>query len=178
MRKLIMSLSLLICGYGFAVGTIVSEDGVYELDRMGPIARKYGLGTALKSAQTFGAKGTYTVSLDGGAVASYNLNGLDSENLVLPAGAIITDCFYDVVQAMSSSGGSGEIAVTAASSGDLVASVDADSVSGRVACIPEGTEANMIKLTSAKTLLVEVGSEALTAGKINVFVEYVLSDVN
>lgn len=172
MKKLILGVMLVAVS---ALG-VISDNGVYELDRQGPTDRKYALGSELRQAQQLGVKATWNYAVQGGAISTINLDGADGKDVTLPSKAIITDCVIDVVTAPSSSGGTGTVALTANSSGDVKAAVDADTLANQVDCIPVGSAATAVKLTAARTLSIEIASEAMTAGKINVWLEYVLSE--
>lgn len=154
----------------------LTSNGAYELNKASSLHRKYSVGTKLYDAQQFGVKATYNYSVHGGAISTINLDDHDGKDVTLPAGAVITNCLIDVVTQPNSAGGTATLALTASSAGDLKAALDEDSWSNQIACIPDGTTGNMIKLASAKTLTVAIASEALTAGKVNVWVEYVLSE--
>lgn len=120
----------------------------------------------------------YDFAKQGGAVGSITLRddlASVSSSVKLPVGAIIKQVTIDILTAMTSTGGTGTIALTAQTSGDLLAAVDADTLSGRVAGIPVGTAATMIKLTAERTLLVEIATNPLLSGKFNVIVEYYIS---
>lgn len=112
----------------------------------------------------------YDVARDGGAVGSI------SSKATLPAGAIITKSYLDIVTAFTSAGGTGTIAVSAFSTDDVLAPVDADTLSGQVAGIQDGAVANMIKASADSVPTIDVGTEALTAGKANVYLEWVQSE--
>lgn len=123
--------------------------------------------------------GKYSFAVQGGAVGSINLRSdlSSAGSLVkLPDNAIVTNVFVDIITAMASAGGTGTVALTLQSAGDLLAAVDADTLANQVQGIPNGAVANMIKLTAERTLSVEIAVEALTAGVFDVFVEYVISD--
>lgn len=118
---------------------------------------------------------TWDFAVDGGAVSTILLNDEDGNPVVLPSKAIITQVYMDVITGMTSAGGAGTLALTANSAGDLLAAVDADTKSGVTAGIPVGTAATMVKLTAQRQISMAIAVEALTAGKIRVFVEFVLS---
>lgn len=121
-------------------------------------------------------KAQYDFAVSGGAIGSYKLLDENGDNVILPIKAIITQVYIDIVTAFTSTGGTGTIALSANSSGDLKAAVDADTLSGVVAGIPVGTAASMVKLTAERQILLEVATAALTAGKLNCFVEFAISD--
>lgn len=121
----------------------------------------------------------YSFAKQGGAVGSINLlTDLNSPTSYakLPAGAIIKQVTIDILTAMTSTGGTGTVALTAQSAGDLLAAVDADTISGLVAGIPVGSAATSIKLTAERTLVAAVAVAALLTGKFNVIVEYYISE--
>jgi hypothetical protein len=140
-----------------------------RLDGLSPVE---GLGTIL-SKQKGVVKATYDFAVLGGAVGSVSLLGPDGKVVTLPDDAIITQAYIEVLTAMTSTGNNGTIALKAQSAGDLLAAVDADTLSGIVAGIPVGSAATMIKLTAARTLMATIATNALLSGKFDLFVEYV-----
>lgn len=119
----------------------------------------------------------YDFAVDGGAVSTIKLRDALTAEVAdkLPSGAIITQVYADVKTACASAGGTGTIALTANSAGDLLAAVDADTKSGIFAGIPIGTAGTMVKLTADRQISLAIATEALTAGKLYIFVEYVIS---
>ncbi len=149
----------------------------YILNRMNSAASKTQLGTLLRNR-----KGTLKCIYDlsdtvrqGGAVGDHNLLDEDGNAVVLPAGAIITQVYIDIITAFTSTGNNGTIALNAESAGDLLAAVDADTLSGVSAGVPVGTAATMVKTTAERTLVCTVATNAILTGKAHVFVDYVLS---
>lgn len=122
--------------------------------------------------------GKYSFAKQGGAVGSVNL--LEDLNTGVPAklpvNAIITNVYIDIITAFTSTSNDGTIAISAQSAGDLLAAVDADTLSAQVQGIPNDTVANMIKLTAERTLTATFAVHAILSGKANVFVEYVISE--
>lgn len=112
---------------------------------------------------------TYDFAEHGGDVGAIGLG------VTLPDNAIVTFGFGDVITGCTSAGGTGTIALKAEGAGDLLAAVDADTLSGQIALVPVGTAATMVKLSEARELTATIAEEALTAGKIIFFCEYVLS---
>lgn len=158
--------------------TVISNNGAYQINRSSAVARKYSLGTQAMAAGTLGVKAQYDFAKSGGASGDITL--LDHEGLAvkLPNKAIITNCLIDVATQPTSSTSSGSLAFSSSAVGDLKAAtfVAGYTTTSRIACIPTGSTGTMIKLSSEATLKVRIGSEALTAGKINVWVQYVLSE--
>lgn len=121
-------------------------------------------------------KAVYDFSVLGGAVGTLNLVDDNGDVILLPSKAIVTQVYCDVVTAMASAGGTGTIALGVNTTVDLLAAVDADTKSGVFAGIPIGTAGTMVKCTAARHVQATIATEALTAGKLNVFVEFVLSE--
>jgi hypothetical protein len=148
----------------------------FLLNRMNSTASKVQLGTLLRNR-----KGTLKCIVDvanvnqGGAVGSHNLLDEDGNAVVLPAGAIITQGYLDIITAFTSTSNDGTIALNCNSAGDLLAAVDADTKSGITALVPVGTAATMVKTTAERTLQYTVAVHALLTGKAHVFLDYVLS---
>lgn len=123
--------------------------------------------------------GKYSFAVQGGAVGSVNLlSDLSSPKsyVKLPLNAVITNVYVDIITAFTSTGNNGTIALTLQSAGDLLAAVDADTLSGRAQGIPDNAVANTIKLTAERSLLATFATNAILSGKANVFVEYVISE--
>ena len=112
---------------------------------------------------------TYDFAVNGGAVGAIPLA------VTLPDKAIISRAYGDILTAFVSTGGTGTIALGANTANDLLAAVDADTLSGRFDLIPAGAIANFVKATAARVITVTVGTAAITAGKAIFFLEYVIS---
>lgn len=159
---------------------MLENNDKYALDHSSDVARKHALGSNL-NRKVGVIRAVYDFSLQGGAVGTVNLLEQDQEGLVkakvakLPDNAIIKQVMIDIQTAMASAGGTGTIALGANTTVDLLAAVDADTLSGLVAGIPVGSAATAVKLTAERNLTATIGAEALTAGKIEVFVEYYLA---
>ena len=157
---------------------MISADKRFEFNRMNERSHRLSLGSILDRTPNV-VRGRLDIAVQGGAVGSLNLleDLNDTLSLIkIPDNAIITKVTVDILTAMASAGNLGTIALTSEGSGDLLAAVDADTLSGLVAGIPVGTAATMIKMTAERTLLAEVAVEALTAGKIDVIVEFMLGN--
>jgi len=121
-------------------------------------------------------KAVWDFAVQGGAVSTLALLDENGDAALLPDNAIVVQCYVDVITAMASAGGAGTLALDSEGAGDLLGAVDADTLSGVNAGIPVGSAATMIKLTAQRQVSMTIAVEALTAGKISVFVEFVLSD--
>lgn len=147
------------------------------LNKMNSTAAKVRLGEVL-DCQVGVVKAKYDFAVQGGDVGTKNL--LDPVDMlstvVLPDNAIITKAYIDILTAIVSTGNNGTLALTAQSAGDLLAAVDGDTLSGIAACVPDGAVANMIKLTAERTLTMTIATNAFTAGKFVLVVEYIVTE--
>ena len=109
------------------------------------------------------------------AIGSYELD------ITLPAGAIVTSCWFDVLTAFAS-GGAATVALSIPTdhTGGLLAATGIGSgwTAGRHSGIPNGSTASTFtnKTTAARTITAEVAGAALTAGRARVFVLYSVSE--
>lgn len=117
--------------------------------------------------------------------------------VILPKGAIITNAYYDVVTTFTSATDAATLAIKAQGANDMVSAIaisDATNVwdagiHGTLQMSPAlGADAAhdtalevialqaalMLKLTADRELTITVAVEALTAGKLNLYVEYVV----
>lgn len=178
MKKILFVLALALPL--MASGALRNSNGVPRADakdllnKNGTVANKVRLGNVLDN-QLGAVQGHYSFAVQGGAVGAITLKDDDGAALKLPANAIIKNVIIDVVTAPTSLG-SATLAFNAVSAGDLKAATAIASVTGRVQGVPDGAVANMIKLSSEKTITMNVAVAALTAGKLNVVIEYVVSE--
>ena len=96
--------------------------------------------------------------------------------VTIPDNAQVLRTWYEVITGMTSSGGNGTISFGVEAAGDILAPVDADTKSGLNDGIQDGTAANAVKTTAAKELIARIGTEDLTAGKVILFAEYVVTE--
>lgn len=126
----------------------------------------------------------YSFATDGGAISTKtnlrvpSTGGSPGEiKATLPKGAVVIGCYIDVITAGTTSA-SGTMALsTGQTAADLKAATAAASYTGIVACIPTGSAASAIKLTADSTPYYAIATGALTAGKWNLHIQYVLSDM-
>jgi hypothetical protein len=119
--------------------------------------------------------------------------------IYIPSNAIITRAFYDVITTFTSANDSATIGLYAVQAGDLVAAiaisaanpgvwdagvrgtlinspaVPADATSAIITTAAYA--ATLLKTTATKELKVIVGVQALTAGKLRLYVEYYMTEV-
>lgn len=144
-------------------------------NHMNGISYNHKLGAKL--SQSLGCMvGTYDFSKQGGAVGSFALKDKDGNSVKLPANALALNAFA-VVRTAATSGGSATIAITLESAGDLLAAtaVASFSAAAKIQGVPDfGTLADSVLTTAERTLTATVAVAALTAGKVDVYVFYVL----
>ncbi len=132
-----------------------------------------GLGSELDRKKGV-LKCKYSFAVQGGATGSVILLDDDGNACKLPDNAIITRAWMDILTSLTS-GGSATVALTANAAGDLMGATDyADLVAGFVECIQDGAAENFVKLTAERTILCTIAAVALTAGKFDLFLEYVI----
>lgn len=113
----------------------------------------------------------YDFAVDGGAVSTITLRGVGAGGNQIPAGAVITEGFIDVLTAVASA--TGTVALTAESAADLLAATaQAGLTLGRKSIIPASTGATSVKTTAARSITMTIATAALTAGKFRVVVVY------
>jgi hypothetical protein len=162
---------------GQSVAADITAENEYLLNNfMGGVAHKVSLGTMFTRMEKKVVSATFNPSANTAerAMAAHTFG------LQIPAGAIITRVFYEVLTNFTSAAGTATIALHLEGANDVVSAIAINDVStpwntGRREGIQTGTAATMIKTTAARYLTATVGTQALTAGKMNVYVEYIVS---
>tara|TARA_Y100000310_G_C20698683_1_gene827688 strand:- start:1232 stop:1735 length:504 start_codon:yes stop_codon:yes gene_type:complete len=120
------------------------------------------------------AKAEYDFATDGGAISAIDLN------VDLPDNAIIVSGFVDVVTTLTSATDAATIALHANSADDIVAAVAISAATdwdaGVKSIVPVATGATAIKLTALRAITATIAVEAVTAGKFNVYLFYVIGE--
>lgn len=157
-------------------------DQAFLLNRGAPQAMQITqLGSVVTYKHSQVVKAQYDFSKQGGAIGAIKLLDVDGKPAVIPGKAVIKNVLIDVITAPTS-GGLATIAIgSGQAANDLKAATAIASYSGIVAGIPVDTAASAIKITSAITGAgvnpsITVATAALTAGKFNVLIEYLVSD--
>lgn len=117
------------------------------------------------------ARASYSFATDGGAVGAVTLSTSD----ILPVGAIITGVFVDCTTGFTS-GGSATVAVTGGGA-TLVSAATLSSLginSTLKGKLTLASSATAIKATSNAPIGITVAVAALTAGVMDIFVEYII----
>lgn len=139
-----------------------------------PAIYQLGSMAARRSEQIMIAQ--YDFSKSGGAIGNINLlDPLTGKAAQLPNGGVIIYAFIDVLTAPSVGGGPTIAISSGQSAADLKAATASSSYAGLVAANPVNSAATSIKMTADRTMSIAIATAALTSGKFNVIVEYVLS---
>ncbi len=124
------------------------------------------------------ARATYDFAVDGGEIGSIGLG------VSLPDNAIVTRSWYEVLTTFTSSTDAATVAISIPTD-DVAGIVAATAISaegniwdaGKHEGIQLGTAASMSeKTTAARELTLTIGTEALTAGKLILYCDYVVSE--
>lgn len=121
------------------------------------------------------ALAVYDFAVHGGSIGAIGLG------VTLPNKAVITGGFVDVITTCTTaSADAGTMALHANSAGDLVAAIAVSDASnpwdaGRHDIIPDNTGSTAVKLTAARELTATIATQAFTAGKFVLSVDYVVS---
>ena len=126
--------------------------------------------TSVKTVQA-----EYDFAVDGGAVSTITLRAApdtgDNQGNTIPAGAVITGGYIDVLTAVASA--TGTVAVTAESAADILAATgQAGLTLGRKSIVPAGTGATAVKTTATRSISITIATAVLTAGKFRVVLFY------
>lgn len=173
MKAIILSL-LLGCVTTFAatpVSKVPTAAAEFDLNRANAASYKHNAGTVLRQAHTT-AVGVWDYSQQGGTVGNHAVG------ISLPANAIIRNVFTDEVTNVttSASGGLDFILAGASVGHELTLNRAASAWAAQQAGKPDGTVTNMVNPTVATSVLARITTGALTAGKVKIFVDYVVSE--
>lgn len=179
MKKFILPLLLaLVTASAFAQGgsTKAQWNGIQgTLDMSATAGPSQAIGTKLVKESVHTLHLIWNYSTNGGAVGTSNLLGEDGKAAKLPSGAIVRDCLISVETSLNGLSGATIALGTGQAGNDLKAALAFGSYTGLVACIPVGTAATAIKLTADRTPTVTIGTSTISAGKMSIWVDYVLN---
>lgn len=124
------------------------------------------------------ARATWDFAVHGGAIKAHGLG------VTLPNKAIVVGGFVDVATTCTTADGdSGTMALHVQSANDIVAAVavshgSAPWAAGRHAIVPKANtpESTSIKLTEAREITATIAGQVFTAGKVTVFLYYVIGN--
>ena len=122
------------------------------------------------------AKAQYDFAVDGGAVSAIGLG------VTIPDNAIIVGGFIEVITTCTTaSTDGGTMAISVQGANDIVTAT-AVSAGGNIwdaglhDIIPDSTGSTAVKTTAAREVTATIASHAFTAGKFNVWLEYVIGE--
>lgn len=163
--------------------------------KRGAVTRQNGLSVTKVARAEFDTAGTDSSGVENTTIAAHGLG------VYLPDNAIVVRAWYDVITTFTSATDAGTLALKVQGANDLVSALaisDGSNIfdAGLHGTLTAGTTtlteaapntrtqivhaadivAGFIKLTAERELTVTVAVEALTAGKLVLFVEYVISD--
>jgi hypothetical protein len=179
MKKLMFGFLALLVPIG--VFATITSSQEYRLNRMNEVAQSTQLGTLLAKTPNI-VVGKYSFAVQGGATSSsvYLLRDLTqgtgvSNRVKIPANAVVKQVYIDALT--TTTGGSVAVCLNTCGTPDLKTAVTAFTAGTITAGTPVNSAATMIKQgTSDKYPWVAITNTALTAGKFNVYIEYVLGD--
>lgn len=146
----------------------------YQVKR-GPVKSESGLSTKYVARAVFDTAGTDSSGAANTTIATHGLG------VYLPAKAIITSAYYQVITGFTSAGGNaGTVALQAEGANDLVTATAVSNAiygtTGIKACVPVQTAATMVQVSVERELKAVVAGQVMTAGKLMLTVEYVIGD--
>lgn len=189
-------LSLLLIGVGLtaapAVYSYTTDNQAYELNtKMGPTAFKTQLGTLVQQVEDVSSVSTVQATvgthLKRVARATWNFDpqgridlaqGIASLNVTIPAKALITKSYLEVITKPTSTSSNGKLEFYCQNQGDILNPyvLDSSSAGTFISGYSDGSINLFQKMSSACTLKSKVTVNRFTAGRIVLFVEYVVSE--
>ncbi len=123
------------------------------------------------------AKAQYDFAVNGGAIGAIDLG------VTIPAKAIVCGGFVEVLTTFTSATDAATVALSVEGANDIVSAIAISNGAnpwdaGNHAIVPKANtpESTAVKTTVARKVTATVAVEALTAGKANVWLYYVMSD--
>ena len=175
MKKIIIALALLLPSLTFAakpkeVRDILNYSGLSALQAS-------QLGTEVVDGSVKLMRANYDFSVQGGSsAATIFLKAPDGSSAAIPNKAIITSVYIDTVTSLVDVSTGVRLAFGANTDVDLKALTASSSFTGIIAGIPVETAASAVKMTADRSLTMKVAGGNISAGKINVFVKYMVSE--
>lgn len=178
MKTLLLALVLTFSSVAHADTLVNVNASEFELNRASPNAMaRNRLGGIVEKKTVRTIKAVYDFSVLGGSsAAAISLKNYDGTTAVIPNSAIVRNCVIDVITTPTTST-SATIAIgTGQAANDLKTATAVASYTGLMACIPVGSAASSIKMTADRTPTVTVATGFVTSGKINVLIDYSMSE--
>lgn len=144
----------------------------YQVNK-GPVKCESGLGTTYVATAIYDSAALDSAGVSNSTIAAHGTG------VFLPTRAIIKRAWFQVVTAFTSATNAGTIALSVQSANDLKTATAVSNAIYGTAIITDGvpvdSAATRILLTAQRELVATVAVEALTAGKLVLFVEYVIA---
>lgn len=180
--KIFIASLVLICSSlpAFALTKEQMLKAEFELNKANPNAMavdQLGSQTIQRKKQVL--KATYSFAVQGGVFGSAIslLDSVTGKAATLPKGAIVSDCLLDFKTTTTSLGSATISISTGQGAADLKSALAVASGTGLVTCIPIGSAATAIKMTANQSPTITINTASLTAGVLNVLIEYWMSDI-
>jgi hypothetical protein len=176
MKFLVFLVTLVICIRVMALPPIGDVEKSLNLGSNSPINQ---LGTQLVSNKIQMLKCYWSFARQGGAISTISLQSVDGADCKLPDNAIVVKVWIDTVTALTGASVPTEATVsvsTGKATADLWYGLTAGNYSGVMDTLAGWSAASAIKMTAVSTPSIEVTKSALTGGRINVFISYIISD--
>lgn len=111
---------------------------------------------------------SYDFATEGGVVGDITLSA------AVPAGCVVLDGIIDVITTFTSAASTATVALKVEAANDIVSAIAINDGSspwnaGRKNIVPSGSAANGKKATAARSVVMTIGVQALTAGKMRGF---------
>lgn len=170
MRVLLTFLLAVITTQVFGNGQVTTRQKYDFNHYLGPAAFTNTLGTVLDRKLNL-LRAQYDFSVDGGS----QILVTPSSTVVLPDNAIITQSWVEVITAFLPATTASVISVRTEAALDVLASTAASTLSAGtiIAGASTGTAANFKKMSAERTLKVDIASASITAGKMDIYIQYV-----
>ncbi len=118
------------------------------------------------------------ISYDPSATAGLRTVAPHASGFIIPANAIITQSWFFIKTAITSTSNDGTIAISCNSANDIFSAADIDGSSAGTITpgVEIGTAGSMLKVTTACDVTFTVAVHALLTGRIDLYVRYVIAE--
>lgn len=179
-------ISLIVALFSVTCFATVTADQEYILNtQMGYPANRVQMGTLINRAQNI-IVGKYSFAVQGGGVTGTNtpiylLTDLSNKKsfVIIPKGAIITNVWINTITTkLSTAVDPNNIGMSVLKANDLLATTDGSTAFYQLfaGAVLKGTSTGWIKVPTDSKVSITIGNNAITAGKFNAYIEYVLGD--
>lgn len=177
MKRLLVAIALFVPSLALAetpkaVRDILNNSGLSPLQAA-------QLGTEVVDGAVKVMRSNYDFSVQGGSSAANSpifLKAPDGSSAMIPNKAIIKSVYFDTITALVDVSTGVRLAFGANTDVDLKAATASGSFTGIIAGIPVDTAATAVKMTADRAMKLTVTGGNISAGKINMFVTYLVSE--